>query len=94
MSKDLTVKVHRISVDGLPDEDDRTLTGRVDFIFDGCIVSGWPLDDVGHPGEWGTNEDVGKHGRFTGVTHWIEFPVPVWELENCAPLENTDKATE
>jgi hypothetical protein len=22
----------------------------------------------------------GKHGSFRGVTHWIEFPVPEWEL--------------
>ena len=76
----MEIIVHEIAKDGLPDMDN--LTGRVAFIFDGCIVSGWPLDD----GEsWEANSDVGRHGTFTGVTHWVEFPAPVWELPEAQP---------
>lgn len=88
---ELTVKLHPIATDGLPDMD--ALTGRVAFIFDGCVVSGWPLLRDEHPetydrvgvyeGEgtlWEANSDVG-HGRpFYGVTHWLEFPTEIWEL--------------
>lgn len=68
--------VHEIAKDGLPDMD--KLVGRVAFIFDGCIVSGWPLnnDDL-----WEADSDVGNVSSFSGVTHWVEFPTPVWELE-------------
>ena len=76
--KEYAIKVHDVAVDGLPDMDN--LTGRVVLIFDGCAVSGWPLDDVGKPGEWEADSDVGRHGTFVGVTHWIELPVPVWKL--------------
>jgi hypothetical protein len=75
----MEIKVHEIAKDGLPAMDD--LTGRVAFIFDGCIVSGWPLRDNGN-GEttWEANSDVGHGGVFYGVTHWVEFPVPVWDM--------------
>jgi hypothetical protein len=66
--------VHSIEADGLPDMD--ALTGRVAFIFDGNIVSGWPLNDS----QWEANSDVGRTIPFVGVTHWVEFPVPVWQL--------------
>ena len=65
-----TVKEH-----GLPDMD--KLTGRVAFIFDGCIVSGWPLDNSD---EWEANEDVGRHGTFIGVEKYIVFDKPINEL--------------
>lgn len=88
--RELTVKVHEIAVDGLPDME--ALTGRVAFIFDGCLVSGWPLtgDDYSedvieatkqHGLLWEANSDVG-HGRpFANVTHWVEWPEPVWDTE-------------
>jgi hypothetical protein len=84
MSKQFTITVHSIAEDGLPDMS--KLVGRVAFIFDGCTVSGWPLgagEDADGPyiGQWEADSDVGKHGAFEGVTHWIEFPVPEWELE-------------
>ena len=82
MSADLTVKVHAIAEDGFPDMDE--LTGRVAFIFDGCIVSGWPLGNGlqhGFSGRWEANSDVGRMTRFEGVTHWVEFPVPIREIE-------------
>jgi hypothetical protein len=81
--KQFTIKVHEIAVDGLPQRDqDGSLTeclvGRVAFLFDGNIVNGWPLD---RDGLWEANSDVG-HGRpFVGVTHWVEFPLPLWEME-------------
>lgn len=93
MSERVTVIVHEIATDGLPDPD--SLVGQVAFLFDGCIVSGWPLrlddpdvrdayDRYGwRPEEgilWEANSDVG-HGRpFGGVTHWVEFPEPLWQI--------------
>ena len=93
---EIKIKVHEIAVDGLPDRDnDDTLTGRVAFIADGCIISGWYiprghyvhvdalLDEVGPEiqGAWEANDNVG-HGRLhVGITHWVEFPMPLWEVE-------------
>lgn len=76
MAKEIVVKVYEIAMDGLPDMD--ALTGRVAFIFDGCIVSGWPLENSDM---WEANSDVGNIKPFAGVTHWVEFPKPVWDLE-------------
>ena len=88
----MTVIVHEIATDGLPDMD--ALTGEVVFIFDGCIVSGWPLlrskfarssydrthgPYAGYDGTdtlWEGNTDVAHVRPFGGVTHWIELPVP------------------
>ncbi|WP_431728515.1 hypothetical protein [Verrucosispora sp. TAA-831] len=77
--------MHSIAEDGLPDMDN--LTGRVAFLFDGSIVSGWPLrtnpDDRNTPysGFWEADGDVGRNVKFANVTHWVEFPEPVWEVE-------------
>ena len=51
------MRVFEISKDGLPNM--TKLTGRVAFIFDGCIVSGWPLYGVeGHiESEWEADSD-------------------------------------
>lgn len=73
---ELAIKVHEISKDGLPDMDNEDLVGKVAFIFDGCIVSGWPLDN----GLWGANTDVGHNQSFSGVTHWIEFSKPLYKI--------------
>lgn len=69
-----------IEKDGLPEMD--KLVGRVAFIFDGCIVSGWPLKGIDSYGEndWEANSDVGRHGVFTGVKKYIVFDNPIWEL--------------
>jgi hypothetical protein len=88
---ELTVKIHAIAEDGLPDMD--ALTLQVAFIFDGCIVSGWPLtaydeedEETGgfeeEDGEvlWKADSDVGRIGPFAGVTHWVEFPEPLTAL--------------
>jgi hypothetical protein len=77
--KTVTVRVHEIAVDGLPDME--RLVGQVAFIFDGAVVSGWPLNNLalGLP-HWEADSDVGHNQPFSGVTHWLEFPVPVQEL--------------
>lgn len=75
--REITVRIREIATDGLPDPD--TTVGRVAFIFDGCVVSGWPAADG--PSHWEADSDVGIPGKFDGVTHWLEFPEPVWKLE-------------
>lgn len=76
------MKVCTIKEHGLPDMD--KLVGRVAFIFDGSIVSGWPLnrksEDVDELVLWEADEDVGRHGVFNGVEKYVVFDVPVWEL--------------
>lgn len=71
----MVVKI--ISIHGLPDM--KKLVGRVAFIFDGCIVSGWPLDMHPHD-QWEANDDVGRHGVFTGIEKYVVFDKPIWEL--------------
>lgn len=68
------VAVYSIAEDGLPDMDD--LVGEVSFIFDGCVVSGWPLQKTDGDGDtlWEANSDVGNGRRFSGVTHWVRLP--------------------
>jgi hypothetical protein len=87
VSEQITITIHEVAHDGLPEMD--ALTGRVAFIFDGCVVSGWPLDpnsesypyDLDEDGQlWEANDDVGHERPMGGVTHWIEFPAPVWSL--------------
>lgn len=86
MSFDMTIRVHSIAEDGLPPRDPETgeLTNSdIAFIFDGCIVSGWPLhanpQDYSTPysGYWEADSDVGRTVKFAGVTHWVEFPNPL-----------------
>ena len=74
-----TMKVYTIAEHRLPDMD--KLVGRVAFIFDGCIVSGWPLrpDESGNV-LWEADEDVGRHGVFNSVEKYVVFDVPVWDL--------------
>lgn len=75
----MNVILHKISEDGLPDME--TLCGRVAFIFDGCVVSGWPLI-CNEDGEqmWEADSDVGRTGKFAGVEYWLEFAEPVWDF--------------
>lgn len=80
MSTRVGIMVHEIAADGLPDMSDDALTGRVAFISDGCIVTGWPMLRGRADQMWEADPDVGKSGPFYNVTHWVEFPVPVWEL--------------
>jgi hypothetical protein len=90
MSEQLTVIVHEIATDGLPDMD--VLVGRVAFIFDGCIVSGWPLEpddeDRGYDDSegvaWEGDSDVAFVTEFWGVTHWVEFPFPIARIKEAS----------
>lgn len=93
MSKEYTISVHTIAEDGLPpkDYDKAGLVGRVAFIFDGNLYSGWPLKKEGPDGydvngdypsdpeevKW---EDAHTDITFSGVKKWVELPVPAWEL--------------
>jgi hypothetical protein len=93
MSKQHTITVHTISEDGLPPRDFDTagLVGRVAFIFDGSLYSGWPLKVEGKDGydenaeypsdpeevEW---EDGETARHFTGIKKWVELPVAGWDL--------------
>lgn len=82
MASEMTVKIHEVAVDGLPDME--SLTGRVAFIWDGAIVSGWPIGaefgGVMYDGQlWEPSEDR-FGGPVVGVTHWVEFPYPVWSI--------------
>lgn len=80
MAQQITVTVHEIATDGLPDMD--ALVNRVAFLFDGCIVSGWPLQPDPERGWlWEGNSDVAHRRPFGSVTHWVEFPRPVHEIE-------------
>jgi len=85
--REYTIRVHEIATDGLPPRHEDDLAGRTAFIFDGCIVSGWPLhngpdyDGPVYLGTWEADEDVGRRVEFGGVTHWVEFPVPVHRME-------------
>jgi hypothetical protein len=101
MPQEVTIKVHRIAEDGLPDP--ATLAaGRVAFIFTGRVLRGRPLHPDEHPetyaqaraetgpaGEprqlWEAEEEVAHRRWFDGVTHWIEFPEPVLRLEGRPP---------
>lgn len=84
MASDLTVRLHSIENDGLPDMDDPGMVGCVAFIWDGCVVSGWPIGPEFDPGyehrtRWEPSEDR-FGGPVEGVTHWIELPRPAWSL--------------
>jgi len=77
------MKVFSIEKHGLPDMDN--LVGRVAFIFDGNIVSGWPLkgaeDYENAPDDlWEGNTDV-SFGKFSGVKYYVIFDIPVWEID-------------
>ena len=88
--KEITVRVYSIERDGLPPKDGKrdpddeypglheSLVGRIGFIWDGVVFMGWPLDAKGE--RWEASEDC-VHGNFSGVTHWIEFPIAPWDME-------------
>ena len=84
MNELLTVDLRDVAVDGYPNMD--ALTGRVAFIFDGCVVSGWPLYELGEDGfrTWEADSDVGRTGAFAGVRKWLVFPEPIHQIERRA----------
>lgn len=86
MSFTRTITVHPVAEDGLPDMRAEG-AGRVAFIRDGCVVSGWPVISDGMITAdplavlWEPSQD-GFGGPVAGVTHWIEFDVPAWALHD------------
>lgn len=79
--KEVTIKLCSIAEDGLPDTDKYIGKGRIAFIFDGSVISGWPLAELGYPsGVWEGDSDV-SHGQFGGITHYFIFDRPMWEYE-------------
>lgn len=85
MSEQLTVILHDVETDGLPDMENDDLTGRVAFIWDGCIVSGWPIGAEfggieGGQQKWEPSEDR-FGGPVVGVKQWLELPSPAWRLD-------------
>lgn len=69
------MKVYEVEKDGYPED---WQPGTLAFIFDGCIVSGWPLEN----GNWTADSDVGRHGEFhkDAVKKYVIFDKPVWEM--------------
>ena len=75
---EVTIKIHEIATDGLPDMEG--MTGRVAFLWDGNILSGWPLEQPGcESGKLWECSAKGA-GQHYGVTHWIELPSEAWNL--------------
>lgn len=87
MSEQVTVTIRSIAEDGLPDRRDESLTGRLAFLWDGYIVTGWPLyasedRQSAYTGTWEAADDKLSSVRaFANVTHWVEFPEPIWEYQ-------------
>jgi len=90
VSERISVIIHEVATDGLPDLSDDVLAGRVALVQGGVVVSGAPmLRGVGET-RWEADPDVTSACparaacsgalAFEGVTHWLEFPAPVWEL--------------
>ena len=74
------IKIHLIAEDGLPNMDE--LTGRVAFIWDGDIYSGWPIDEA-YSLEDGSTWEVSE-GPFlpkSGVHAWVEFANDFMDIE-------------
>lgn len=80
--RSINVELHEIAIDGLPEYHNPADIGRIAFLHDGSIYSGWPLapDDNGDI-YWELSSGFGGSQRFYGVTHWLHFPDRVWNLE-------------
>lgn len=70
------VEFFTIETDGLPDMNDDDNIGRIAFIWDGKIVSGWPCRGE-DPDVWTPSEDR-FGGPVAGVKKWVRFPAPLW----------------
>ena len=81
MAKTMEIKIHAVATDGLPNME--KLVGRVAYIWDGSIVSGWPVTNGFESGEqmWEPSENR-YGGPVIGVTHWLEFPEPFWNIKD------------
>lgn len=82
--KTIEILVYDIETDGLPDMDDDDIVGRVAFIWNGAIVSGWPLyerveGEYYEKTTWESSEDY-HGGIHKNVMQWVLFPTPTWRL--------------
>jgi hypothetical protein len=102
IQRDITV--HEIATDGLPPHSGQPgyddMIGRVAFILDGCVVSGWPLyadndnpSTATYTGRWEADSDVGRVTEFGGVTHWVEFDIPLWSIHQDGSMATLTKAS-
>ncbi len=76
--------IHSVAESGLPDMDQ--LLGRVAFLHDGKIISGYPIKEYDEEydeeeGLWESTVDSLGGVTFYDVTHWIEFPETFTKLE-------------
>lgn len=83
----INAQVFDIDIDGLPPKDG--LTGRLAFIHDGAIYSGWPLFELhlkypenNHPIYSKYDWEGSETGAvvYSGVKKYIIFEKPIWKL--------------
>lgn len=96
--REVTVRVHAVEEDGFPKREviDEQ---RMAFVFDGAMISGWPSRLDPRPARtgvlWEAHPDVSPRAserEFSGVTHWLEFPVPVGTLVQPEPDPRSDES--
>lgn len=75
------IEVFNVNTDGPPDMSNKDNVGRVAFIWDGHIISGWPEDSPADPEEavWSSADDH-FGGQFVGVQFWVLAPSPHWKF--------------
>ena len=101
MPQEVTIRVHRIAEDGLPGPatlaagrvafifNGRVLSGRPLHPDEHLEIYAQARAETGPAGEprqlREAEEEVAHRRWFDGVTHWIEFPEPIWTLEGRSP---------
>ena len=87
--KSIEIKVYNIAKDGLPNDilSKEAQTGRIGFLWDGNIYSGWPLYP-NHSSDKSVWEDSEFAHKLSGVEDWVLFPRPFWDLKS-TPAETS-----
>ncbi len=72
----MQIELKDVTVDGYPPEDET----RVVFLFDGCAVSGWVLEEAEYWRDtlWEGDSDVSHGTPFAGVRYWFVMPEEMW----------------
>jgi hypothetical protein len=81
----INVEVYDVTKDGYPTDKEHK-KGHIFFFFDGCVVSGWPINPppkgwTCNPNDvqWEANDDVGRSPTvFHGVRYWLRLPDKEW----------------
>lgn len=91
MAETIITTLRSIKLDGLPAKQHRE-DNHLLFLFDGCVVSGWPLlgcenktAELGRDyieSDWEANSDVGKGSVFCGVEYYLLIPKGALYLQN------------